>query len=72
MTLHRLAVTRAVSGGVRATLRGRTLLAVVAIAFGIALVVLAWLIAWLRARYPGPDGSEPPAAPPPPGGETQV
>ena len=37
MTPHRLAVTRAVSGGVRATLRGRTLLAVVAIAFGIAL-----------------------------------
>ena len=37
MTPYRFAVARAVSGGVRATLRGRTLLAVVAIAFGIAL-----------------------------------
>ena len=37
MTLSRLAVARAVSGGARAMLRGRTLLAIAAIAFGIAL-----------------------------------
>jgi len=36
------------------------------IAFGIALVALSWFIASLRSRYPGSDGSEPPASSPPP------
>ena len=42
--------------------------ALIFIAFGIALVALAWFIAWTRSRYPGSGGSEPPAAPPPPPG----
>jgi hypothetical protein len=39
--------------------------ALITIAFGIALVALAWFIASFRSRYPRTGGSEPPAAPPP-------
>ena len=40
--------------------------ALITIAFGAALVALAWLIPFLRARFLGAGGSEPPAAPPEP------
>ena len=42
--------------------------ALITIAFGAGLVVFAWVIALLRARYPGSTGSAPPAVPtgPPP------